>query len=163
MSGCSHHTVVHQQCPPALQSTAGLIWSSRQSSQIFTSCACAGRARYREGSRRQSTTTISQKKKWQFYGLGSGLEVEALGDALLLLVQHLLLGLLEVHMRHAHAPLAQRQQARLRAHRLDVRTRQFILPRASHLSAILQNTQPLQNPSSKAHPSCSRLSIMFQY
>ena len=35
--------------------------------------------------------------------------------------------LFEVHMRDAHAALPQRQQARLRAQRLDVRARQLIL------------------------------------
>ena len=46
--------------------------------------------------------------------------VQALRHALALLVQHLFFRLGEVRVRDLHAALAQRQQTRLRAQRLDV-------------------------------------------
>ena len=49
-----------------------------------------------------------------------GLEVQALGHALLLLVQHLLLGLLEVCVGDPHPALSKGQQPCLRAGGLDV-------------------------------------------
>mmetsp|Transcript_385 Transcript_385/g.996 ORF Transcript_385/g.996 Transcript_385/m.996 type:complete len:285 (-) Transcript_385:792-1646(-) len=53
--------------------------------------------------------------------------IEALGHPLLLLVEHLLLGLLEVAVRDLHPPLTEREEPRLRAHGLNVRTAQLVL------------------------------------
>mmetsp|Transcript_10758 Transcript_10758/g.33951 ORF Transcript_10758/g.33951 Transcript_10758/m.33951 type:complete len:292 (+) Transcript_10758:2279-3154(+) len=47
--------------------------------------------------------------------------------AALLLVEHVLLGLPELGLRDLHAPLAQREKARLRADRLDVRAGELVL------------------------------------
>mmetsp|Transcript_11513 Transcript_11513/g.19647 ORF Transcript_11513/g.19647 Transcript_11513/m.19647 type:complete len:296 (-) Transcript_11513:709-1596(-) len=55
------------------------------------------------------------------------LHIHPLRNALFLLIQHLLLGLLKVCMHHLHAALAQSQKPRLRAHRLDVRPTQLVL------------------------------------
>mmetsp|Transcript_4964 Transcript_4964/g.16607 ORF Transcript_4964/g.16607 Transcript_4964/m.16607 type:complete len:323 (-) Transcript_4964:459-1427(-) len=54
-------------------------------------------------------------------------EVEPLGMSPLLLVEHVLLGLAELGLRHLHAALAQRQQAGLGADGLDVRAGELVL------------------------------------
>ena len=51
---------------------------------------------------------------------GLELEIETLGGALLLPIQHVLLGLLEVLIAHFHATLTQRQQAGLGADGLKI-------------------------------------------
>ena len=61
------------------------------------------------------------------------LEVEPLGDVALLAVERPFLGLEEIVLGHAHAPLAEGQQPRLSAHSLDVRPRQVVLGHDEHL------------------------------
>ena len=57
----------------------------------------------------------------------SALEVEPLGRALFLFEHDVVACLLELGVGHLHAPLAQRQEAGLSAHRLDVGARELVL------------------------------------
>ncbi|GMS79169.1 hypothetical protein PENTCL1PPCAC_1344, partial [Pristionchus entomophagus] len=74
---------------------------------------------------------IEKGNRWEQEGEGvsnpARLEVECFGGALLLAVQHVLLRLLKVRHRDAHATLAEGEQTRLGAHRLDICSAQVIL------------------------------------
>merc|ERR1712172_233660 len=69
-------------------------------------------------------TNFPQIKRTRIY---SKLHVESLRGSLLLPVQHILLGFLEVFLGHLHPPLSESEQSSFSADCLDVSSREVIL------------------------------------